>query len=94
MTDTHTPGPWTIDGVDYIDIISPAGRIAMLDSDAGLPGAQEMANARLIASAPALLEALRAMLAKHDQGREHLSDLWPAEAAAARAALALAQGLS
>jgi hypothetical protein len=36
-----------------------------------------------------LLEALAAMLAKHDD-RDGLSDLWPREAALARAAIAKA----
>lgn len=37
-----------------------------------------------------LVEALSALLAKHDD-RDGLSDLWPKEAAQARAALALAK---
>jgi acyl-CoA reductase-like NAD-dependent aldehyde dehydrogenase len=39
----------------------------------------------MMTAAPALLAALRAMLAKHDE-RAPLSDLWPTEARAARAA--------
>lgn len=37
-----------------------------------------------------LLNALKAMLAKHDD-RDALSDLWPAEAAQARHAIAMAE---
>jgi hypothetical protein len=47
------------------------------------------ANARLVAAAPALLAALRGILAKHDD-RDGASDLWPREAAMAREAIAAA----
>lgn len=39
----------------------------------------------------AMLQALRALMAKHDD-RDGLSDLWPVEAHAARAAIARAEG--
>lgn len=61
MTTTHTPGPWTVDDTEYIDIVAPAGRVAMLDSDA-LDHRAIVANARLIANAPALLAALRGVV--------------------------------
>jgi hypothetical protein len=48
-------------------------------------------NARLVAAAPALLAALREILAKHDD-RDGASDLWPREAAMAREAIAAAIG--
>lgn len=54
----HTPGPWVVDDTEYIDIVAPAGRVAMLDSDA-LDHRAIAANARLIAAAPLMLEALR-----------------------------------
>ena len=53
---THTPGPWSIDGTaatDNLDVISPNGRITMLDGD------NTEANARLISAAPDLLALLR-----------------------------------
>jgi hypothetical protein len=56
----HTQGPWTVDGLvtKDLDVISPAGRIAMIDCDT--PDADTLeANARLIAAAPDLLEVLR-----------------------------------
>ena len=54
MTTTkHTPGPWTvIAGVHSGDVVSPLGRVAM--------GISMVPDARLIAAAPALLEALEA----------------------------------
>jgi hypothetical protein len=60
MTTQHTPGPWRTDGfvTKDLDIISPAGRIAMIDCDT--PDADTLeANARLISAAPDLLALLR-----------------------------------
>lgn len=42
-------------------------------------------------AARAMLAALKALMAKHDD-RDGLSDLWPVEAAKARAAIAAAEG--
>ena len=55
----HTPAPWTIDGLvtKDLDVISPDGRIAMIDCD-DIDTETLEANARLIAAAPELLEAL------------------------------------
>src|SRR3546814_10931967 len=57
----------------------------------GLRGEDAEAAIDLIAAAPKLLKALKAMLAKHDD-RDGLSDLWPKEAALTRAAIAEAEG--
>ncbi len=54
-------------------------------------GRFESEVAPLIEAAPELLAALRAMLARHND-RDALGDLWPAEARAARAAIARATG--
>src|SRR3546814_12716359 len=59
----------------------------------GLRGEDAEAAIDLIAAAPKLLKALKAMLAKHDD-RDGLSDLWPKEAALTRAAIAEAEGRS
>lgn len=66
MKTTHTPGPWaTIDGDgEYIiKTIAPAGRngytIADVFSHFEATNPEAEANARLIASAPELLEALQ-----------------------------------
>jgi len=60
---SYTPAPWTVDGLvtKDLDVISPDGRIAMIDCDGIDPDTLE-ANARLIASAPELLAALKAIL--------------------------------
>lgn len=57
----HTPGPWTadLDGYDY-EICQGPLLIAELGSWPGSQGAEQIANARLIAAAPDLLEALKA----------------------------------
>lgn len=82
MTTTHTPGPWTVDDTEYIDIVAPAGRIAMLDSDLLTDHCE--ANARLIAAAPDLLAALQEML-KYAEGFEDADHVIDARAAIARA---------
>ena len=66
----HTPGPWFTDGIDGLSIHQRTGErtyrfIALTDSehDTGRTDdaarAEDMANARLIAAAPELLEAAR-----------------------------------
>jgi hypothetical protein len=63
----HTPAPWAVDGTLHsgdLDVISADGRIAMID-DSRATGWNEptiKANARLIAAAPDLLEAIIALL--------------------------------
>jgi hypothetical protein len=63
MSTQHTPGPWTLDGAANtgdLDIISPTGRIAMLDCEFSEASEDVLtADARLIAAAPDLLHALR-----------------------------------
>ena len=55
MTTQHTPGPWHVTGY-HID--APTGTVATV-CDAGDDDAQGVANARLIAAAPAMLRALQ-----------------------------------
>jgi len=67
MTDKHTPGPWQVgnfyplsvfDGDEY------RGPVRIADcSQAGLMVSEARANVRLIAAAPALLAALKEMIA-------------------------------
>ena len=66
----HTPGPWrpipygetiaiqsmTIDGGNVV-IVNPKGK-----TQSGIPNNQDRANARLIAAAPEMLEALERLL--------------------------------
>lgn len=67
MTKTsHTPGPWTAkwskyrEGVFIVQAGMPSNRVlAQFDGDGYGPDGQSLADARLIAAAPCLLEALR-----------------------------------
>jgi hypothetical protein len=88
----HTPGPWTIDTDRSIlapeNHASPGihGRIAELYSWMGLNEAA--ANASLIAAAPALLEALKALLPEgwgDDDTMDHIPGVKMAREAIARA---------
>lgn len=72
----HTPGPWS-HGELSGDILDPRGRsiCEILDANGephgGVPIKQAEANARLIAAAPELLNALkemlRSMVGRHDE---------------------------
>jgi hypothetical protein len=87
----HTPGPWTFDKDDLgIWINSPAypQPIAKMGKSTVFP---TEANARLIAAAPDLLEALRFCV--QNDGGECLGD-HPAKLAQARAAIRKATGES
>jgi len=70
----HTPGPWVVDlraqesplirgGDDYLDDMPQAVVAEVYPEDGDDAGRATMANARLIAAAPALLEAVRLMQA-------------------------------
>ncbi len=68
MKTTHTPGPWNVNIPPHkfpIYAAHPANRFAYVATtprDDGLTDAERDANARLIAAAPELLEALRLAL--------------------------------
>jgi len=57
---SYTPAPWTVDGLVTrdLDVISPDGRIAMIDCD-DIDADTLEANARLISAAPELLAVLQ-----------------------------------
>lgn len=67
-TPMHTPGPWTAKfgpgaGGGYQGVDGPKGeRVALCDEDTRMGVFTREANARLIAAAPDLLEALRSLL--------------------------------
>ena len=70
---THTPGPWTL-GTRHPGRVlargSVNGFVAMvcaLAEDTASPSEQELANARLIAAAPALKDAVQEMLDNLDE---------------------------
>ena len=67
MTAQYTPGPWTIEGSSRRQIVTVHCIVAItlhISNDPGGPESQDEAeaNARLIAAAPELLEALRQLL--------------------------------
>jgi hypothetical protein len=84
VTQQHTPGPWTI--ADKTDIRDGDGLIARV-ATAWAGNGIINANARLIAAAPELLEALEKML-----GDFSTYGALEVEAAKARAAIAKARG--
>ena len=110
----HTPGPWEmniLEGLNnMLDHSKPKGLPILANgkivcvipspADAGIDGFAQDANARLIASAPALAEALARTLAALEIAHEYASKTAPALACvkwaetedAARAAIAQAEG--
>ena len=61
---THTPGPWTLGDHHRIESPTPGGGCVLIVSErkiSGQTGEQQAANARLIAAAPAMLEALHGL---------------------------------
>lgn len=82
MTARHTPGPW-----EYMSVTKSvwSGRaICIMTGSRNHPDPEREANARLIAAAPDLLDALQGVL--------RVADRATAEFAAARAAIAKAEG--
>jgi hypothetical protein len=74
-----TPGPWTIDncqGIDHMITISANGKwIASVEhNDPIKPTDEDNANARLIISAPDLLQAAENLLASLDDTGESQDD--------------------
>lgn len=95
----YTPGPWVLENRGCKYIVSKPGDgyitrdVCRLDGSTMSAFAQE-ANARLIAAAPELLEALRGLLAldKEHHQRGHDDEDICQEVQAARAAIAKAEG--
>ena len=85
----HTPGPWqtTQNPVD-ITVHSDRRLVAGVRLGKGPRGAEDEANARLIAAAPALLEALEELYEEAYRGFDPLAGLL----VDARAAIAAARG--
>ena len=67
MTTTHTPGPWKIIKGDFV-VAPDNGTVAQVGTPT-TPAREHEANARLIAAAPEMLEALRDMVL-HEGERE------------------------
>lgn len=88
MSNEFTPGPWTAVTLDdagreiAFALVQAGSRLYMIG-----PENEHMPNARLIAAAPELLEALEGLLSIITDGLGNA-----AEAVAARAAIAKARG--
>lgn len=90
MTTTYTPGPWQVNSFDPLQVCDADGERRGCAPIATTHGraAEARANARLIASAPALLEALAALVNYSNLGAYERA----AAMKAARAAIAAATG--
>jgi hypothetical protein len=101
----YTPGPWKTDDFDDdapFAILAGRQAVCMLGEHGELKPFRAFenakANARLIAAAPELLEALELCLQKLAAMAEHFGDRWPFDLnrvraeTAARAAIAKATG--
>lgn len=86
---TFTPGPWVVCDTWYASLIAPANDTKVCIAQTGNwlvnEKSEQEANARLIAAAPALYEALSRLSAVAEMTT--FSDSYPAECEAARAAL-------
>lgn len=83
----HTPGPWHLNAYNLSEVIiireDPDAkgreyvdgrhqeRVAMVGTENSAPWAERHANARLIVSAPKMLDALVAVLKAHDDELKH-----------------------
>lgn len=88
-TTKHTPGPWRVESGPYYRAIRVDGEVIADVRQIGRSFNES--NARLLAAAPDLLEALEGLLAVVEQNDLPLSD---PERIAARAAIAKAKGES
>jgi hypothetical protein len=85
----HTPGPWIASGAKVLD--KRQTLLADVHQTASRPSADESAaNARLIAAAPELYEALRVLLDAAESLLRETGGVEPAGLRMARAALARA----
>ncbi|MDI9276216.1 hypothetical protein QMZ65_03220 [Pantoea sp. EABMAA-21] len=80
------PGPWILGGCSGRMITTPDGYVG----DGFIADVDTLANARLIAAAPELLEALKAMLNK--AYKQNWNDQYPDEIEAAQNAISKALG--
>ena len=84
---THTSGPWGLIKKKPMFVCSAEGVIADCDIDGARDRSQNEANARLIAAAPDLLEALTELVVQRE-GHYSTQTAWEI----ARAAIAKAKG--
>lgn len=70
----HAPGPWTTrESATHVTVTNARGD-AVFHDDKRIPGV--MADARLIAAAPELLEACMAMIEWDDREKDHAVDFY------------------
>jgi hypothetical protein len=94
MSAKHTPGPWAQATLSPSDVVTDADAMIATARDGmnGISRDQAIANARLIATAPTMLDALRELtIAAEAAGWDIDADNAPI-LAAARAAIARATG--
>lgn len=102
MTAAHTPGPWVLEHYDFeghyeVGTVDPHGDtevIAQVFYANDGPGGRGKADARLIAAAPALLEALEAIAARKWDSMTQGCDAAAEAKNIAIAAISLARGES
>ena len=88
----HTPGPWKVlDGAVLSEELNAYGNWIVVSCQRERTP-QDEANLRLIASAPAMLEALQAYELAVDKGIEASPELWANAARLSHAAINLARG--
>ena len=107
MQHQHTPGPWIIEAEtchtgDIATVHNTAEKWVTIYAphwmETGMGEHEQSANARLIAAAPELLEALKAMLEVHGVRQEHanasveIPQSWVDLSDVARTAIAKATG--
>lgn len=91
----HTPGPWARSGGGFVVVAPPerGTRLTVTDYVRGGTREQQIANASLIAAAPDLLAALKAMVGSYDGLRDALTcKTVIGKLAAADAAISKAEG--
>ena len=90
MSARHTPGPWVCDGAILEFEGARFGQVAYVLEKEGEPFYASAANARLIAAAPDLLEALQELLSHWRDGSSFDEDAEARIEAACDAAIAKA----
>jgi len=92
----HTKGPWELsEGNTSVWAVSPMNarvRIADVKQHSPMNGINNEANARLIATAPDLLEALEGLLSLHDPDGKFQPSHYKPFLSAAKTAIAKAKG--
>ncbi len=89
----HTPGPWSLPFITerpiQQEVFGPDERIARVELPGNSRHDEQVANARLIAAAPELLDALEKLLHETDEGTQLCAREFAEQA---KAAIAKAKG--